>query len=280
MKKIKFGFIQGRMTLPPSKKILQFFPKKKWKDEFVLAKKNNFNFIEYIGERKFNKNNPIWNEKGLRKINYLAKKNNLSNYSFCDDYFINHNLNNYKNFEDYVELITKNLSKIKIKIYILALFGQSNIENKNLKKFITRLQYFSDYLRKKNIKLALETNLEVKFIKSLFRLINKKNIYIVYDTGNRLKKKNLQHNEIIKLKKYICHFHLKDKNWKKQNVIMGNGSVDFNSIFKAIKKINYNGRFTFETNRGNNPEKTMRINRNFIFDIIKRLNNKKSFFNA
>ena len=33
MKKIEFGFIQGRMTLPPSKKTLQYFPKKNWKKE-------------------------------------------------------------------------------------------------------------------------------------------------------------------------------------------------------------------------------------------------------
>lgn len=110
-------------------------------------------------------------------------------------------------------------------------------------------------------------------------MINKKNIFIVYDTGNRLKKKFFQYSEIIRLKKYICHFHLKDKNWKKQNVVMGNGAVDFASVFKAVKKINYNGRFTFETNRGNDPEATMKMNRNFIFNIIKT-SNKKSFFNA
>ena len=39
MKKIEFGFIQGRMTSPPSKKILQYFPKKNWKKEFHYAEK-------------------------------------------------------------------------------------------------------------------------------------------------------------------------------------------------------------------------------------------------
>ena len=63
MKKIEFGFIQGRMTSPPSKKILQYFPKKNWRKEFYYAKKYNFNFIEYFGERNFNKNNPVWNKK-------------------------------------------------------------------------------------------------------------------------------------------------------------------------------------------------------------------------
>ena len=51
MKKLDFGFIQGRMSIPPSKNILQYFPKTNWQKEFVYARKNNFKFIEYFGER-------------------------------------------------------------------------------------------------------------------------------------------------------------------------------------------------------------------------------------
>ena len=39
MKKIHFGFIQGRMTSTPSKKILQYFPKKKMEKIIFLSKK-------------------------------------------------------------------------------------------------------------------------------------------------------------------------------------------------------------------------------------------------
>ena len=76
---------------------------------------------------------------------------------------------------------------------------------------------------------------------------------------------------IIKLKKYICHFHTKDKNWKGENVVLGNGKVNFDLIFKAIKHIKYVGKYTFETNRGDNPIKTMCDNKNFILNKIKQL---------
>ena len=39
MKKIEFGFIQGRMTATPSKKILQYFPKKIGEKNFIMQKK-------------------------------------------------------------------------------------------------------------------------------------------------------------------------------------------------------------------------------------------------
>ena len=271
MKKAKFGFIQGRMTITPSKKILQYFPKKNWRKEFYYAKKNNFNFIEYFGERKFNKENPIWSKKKLNEINKLDKKNNLLNYSFCDDYFIGKKITKYKNLNKYYNEIVKNLSIINIKVYVLALFEKSLIDKKNLNNFIKILQTVSEKLKYKKIKLAIECNLEAESIKKLATMVNRENFYIVYDTGNRLKKQNLQYKEILNLKKYICHIHLKDKNWKGHNVILGTGAVNFQSIFKAIKKIKYDGNFTFETNRGNNPIKTMCENKSFISNLIQKL---------
>ena len=104
------------------------------------------------------------------------------------------------------------------------------------------------------------------------KLTNSKNICIVYDTGNRLKKNDLQFKELIKLKKYICHFHIKDKNWRGENVVLGEGNVNFNLIFKAIKKNNYKGKFTFETNRGDDPIITMQNNKKYIENICKNNN--------
>ena len=69
------------------------------------------------------------------------------------------------------------------------------------------------------------------------------------------------------MKKHICHFHIKDKNWKGDNVVLGSGSVNFSKIFEAIKKIKYKGKFTFETNRGNNPIITMKKNLKHIYNF-------------
>lgn len=268
MKKIDLGFIQGRLSSPPSKKILQYFPQKNWRKEFNLANKLKLSYIEYFGERVLNKKNPIWNHKSLVEISKLTKINNLLNYSFCDDFFINHNFLRYKDFENYYTKVIGNLSIINIRIYVLALFEKSLMTEINFKKYVNRLTILSSELEKKNIKLALETNLDVKTITKLIKLIKNKNIFIVYDTGNRLKKNDLQYDEILKLNKKICHFHIKDKNWKGENVVLGLGSVDFNKIFKAVKKIKYNGKFTFETNRGKNPFFTMKKNKEFIKNII------------
>jgi sugar phosphate isomerase/epimerase len=264
----KFGFIQGRLSRTPSPKILQYFPQKNWKNEIKVAKKNNFSFIEYFGERKFNKLNPMWNRKGLREIKSLTKKSKLQNYSFCDDFFINNNILRYKNLDSYVEKIIKSLNFLSIKIYVLALFEKTNLTTKNYKNYISTINYISKKLETNNIKLVLETNLETEYLLKLLKSADN-NCHLVYDTGNRLKKKKSQYKEIIKLKKKIIHIHLKDKNYIGQNVVIGTGKVNFELIFKSLKKINYKGNFVFETNRGKNPIVTMKNNLKFIRDSAK-----------
>ena len=56
---------------------------------------------------------------------------------------------------------------------------------------------------------------------------------------------------------------MKDKNIYNKNVIIGEGIVNFESIFKALKKIKYKGSFAIESQRGNNIEH--QAFKNYIF---------------
>ena len=266
----KFGFIQGRMTMPKSKKILQFFPQKNWKKEISLAKNNGFTFIEYIGEKKFNELNPIWSKRGLKQIAFLTKKFKIKNYSFCDNFFINNNLIKYKNLDIYIGRIIKSLSFLKIKIYVLALYEKSNLTKQNFEKYVYIINNISKRLQKARIKLGIETNLSIDYLLKFFENIESRNSFLVYDTGNRLKQNHIQHLEILKLKKKIIHIHLKDKNFLGRNVVIGSGKVNFTSIFKSLNKIDYKGNFVFETNRGEDSVITMRDNLKFILSATKK----------
>jgi L-ribulose-5-phosphate 3-epimerase len=271
MIKKKFGFIQGRMTKSKSKNILQFFPQKNWEKEISEANSYGFKFIEYIAERNMNYKNPVWSKTGIDKMNYLTNKYNLENYSFCEDFFINHDIRKYKNLDNYINKLFKNLNKLKIKIYVLALFEKSDLNELNYLSFINILKKLSKKLKKYRIKLALETNLAQEYLSFLFKKLSDKNINLVYDTGNRLKKNINQYNEIVQFKDKIVHVHIKDKNFNGKNVVLGKGNVNFKSIFKSLKKINYKGCFVFETNRGSNAVKTMINNLKIIKKISKSL---------
>jgi len=259
----RFGIIQGRLIKPPRNNLLQFFPPN-WIDEINIAKTFKFGFIEFFKDRYFNQVCPFFTNEGFKIVFDVLNLKNFKSYSFCDDFFIKKNILKYKFLKKYFKDISLNLSVIKTKLYVLPLYEKSNLNKKNFIKFSKKIDFISSILNKKNIVLALETDLEVEFIDSLFKRIKSKNVYLVYDTGNRVKNGINQFKEILDLKDKIIHVHIKDKNLLGSNVIIGRGIVNFENIFFALKKIYYKNNFTFETNRGLNPIKTMIQNIKFI----------------
>ena len=145
---MKIGIVQGRLSKAPINK-LQHFPKK-WEKEFNLARKLNLSFIEFFSERVFNKQNPIWSDHKIKKYLSLTKKNRLKVLNFCDDYVINNDIRKTKTLE-YLKKLKKQLTKLKIKNFILPLYEKSNIDDKNFRQFIK-------IIKKINLKFKFKLN--------------------------------------------------------------------------------------------------------------------------
>ena len=258
------GIVQGRLSF--SGKKLQCFPKRPL-NEFKLASKIGYDFIEFFSERVKNKNNPIWTDKGIKKYIHASKKYNQRIYSFCDDYIINHSIGSKKTL-NYIINTIEQLNKLNIKKYILPLYGESSVKNKNKKKIIENLSIISKICITKKIELLIESNMSPEKFLNLKKKIKSNNFYFLFDTGNRvlLKKKFIP--DIYKFKNEIKHVHLKDKNFKNKNVIFGKGEVNFKSVFKELKKIDYKGSFTIESQRGKDIKKQATENYFFFKKLI------------
>jgi len=248
------GIIQGRLTSAPKNR-LQYFPKN-WRLEFLNAHKANLGYIEFFTERKINKKNPIWSNDLIVEYKYLAKKNNLKIYSFVDDYIISNSLYS-QNTQKYVKNLITQISKLKVKYLILPLYGKSNINKSNIKKFIKPLKTTLLYAEKKNVKVLLEANFTFKFFKSLLSFLDFPDLNIVFDTGNRVNLNSDIYQDLLLFKKFIKHIHIKDKNNKNKNVKLNTGNVDFKKLSMILKKINYKGNYTIESVRGRSPLKTI-----------------------
>ena len=72
------------------------------------------------------------------------------------------------------------------------------------------------------------------------------------------------YKDLVDMYDCIEHIHIKDKDSKKQNVKLNTGLVNFNKIFKILKKNKYKKNFTFETTRGIDPILTAKKNLKFI----------------
>ncbi len=134
------------------------------------------------------------------------------------------------------------------------MYGKSNLNEKNYHLFINSLTNITRLAKSKKINILIESNISAQSFKALKQEIeDKDHFFFLYDTGNRLSKESNYLKEIITLSKDIKHIHIKDKNFYKKNVILGHGNVDFSKIFTLLKKIQYKGNFTLETNKGINP---------------------------
>ena len=64
---MKIGFMQGRLS-PIFRKKIQSFPWNYWRKEIIIAKKNNFNLIEWTLDYPGLLNNPLISTKRSSKI--------------------------------------------------------------------------------------------------------------------------------------------------------------------------------------------------------------------
>ena len=260
------GIVQGRLSY--AGKTLHSFPKKPFQ-EFSIASKIGYNFIEFFSERNVNKKNPIWSTKSINKYIEVAKLNKIKIYSFCDDYVINHSLASLKTRNMALKTIER-IQRLNIKIYILPLYGRSLINSKNRYKIYKNLSIIAKSCEEYKIELLVESNMTPEQFNEVKKNISSKNCFFLFDSGNRITLKRNFALDIELFGKNIKHIHLKDKNIYKKNVIVGKGSVDFELLFSTLKKIKYKGSFAIESQRGTDIEAQAKKNYLFFKNLIKK----------
>ena len=265
---IEIGIVQGRLIQSPEG-CLQWFPQEHWESEFFLASALGYNYIELIAERKHNENNPIWTKEGIEKIKNLSKRNNLSLEVLCNDYIIDHCLRDDRSvFEQNLRLISR-IKLLGIQKSILPMFEKSEVTENNFEEYKEILKDLAVTAQENNILVCLETVLKGESLVRLLKYIDHPNLKCVFDTGNRIAFGHDIYSDILLLRDQICHVHIKDKNDRNENVLLGTGKVNFYEVFKSLSRIGYSGPYTFETFRGKNPLRTAQYNKLFVDFFIK-----------
>lgn len=256
--KVRFGMVQGRLIQSPPDE-LQWFPQEFWESEFFLASALGIDYIELIAERIHNPENPLWTDDGINKIKKLVKRNDLSLHAFCNDYVIDNKLSDEKVMEQNFRLLERG-SLLGCEKYILPLFESSELTMGNVNEYIEPLRKIADKAHQLGIIICLETILNGSELIEVLNLIDHPAVTVVFDTGNRIAFGHDLAVDIRKLGKRISHVHIKDKNIDNGNVILGTGLVNFKDVFEALADIEYEGAYTFETQRGKSPTRTAAYN--------------------
>jgi len=144
--------------------------------------------------------------------------------------------------------------------FLLPFFENSELNIDNYESYLEPLNIIAEKCREAGMVVCIETILNAKELIHVMDKLDNENIKAVFDTGNRVAFGHDLHEDIILLGDKIEHVHIKDKNSENENVVLGTGLVNFNSVFSALSKINFKNSYTFETNRGNNAIRTAKYN--------------------
>jgi len=256
------GIMQGRI-LPKYIDQLQIFPTDTWREEFVVAKDLGFQHIELLWDNKKN----IKSAKGL--VESLSAPSQLHALSMCLDSICSCTLleDIFNEILDVIDTFRENTPAI----LVIPLLGEATINTADgLKEFVDKLNMHQvvNLIKKYNVRLALELDMPaIEIIKSL-KPVNSGLIGVCLDSGNLWHYSDSPIDDIYTLSDRIIHVHIKDRDKKGDNVLLGDGLVDFYAFSKALKKIEYSDMATLETKYFKDPLSEAKKNLKYILGVI------------
>ncbi len=269
MKKLKLGFMQGRLSSKIRNKI-QAFPFDNWENEFKIAKDINFKIMEWtIDDYKY-KHNPIMCEKGKKRIKILKERFDLKINSITCDFLMTNcffkkryvEKKDEKNFYDFLN----NCKEVNIKTIVVPLVDKSSIKNsKEAKNIISFFNNLESFLFKNKMEVAFESDLRFNKLSKFIDYFNPKVFGINYDIGNSA---GLHYDYKKEMKSYfkrIINVHIKDKNKKNLTVPLFSGRAQIIEVIKYLIDRGYEGNFILQPARTSHDHINMIKNYGKIF---------------
>ena len=181
---------------------------------------------------------------------------------------------NFKHYIKKIELLIKFCGIHKIKYIVIPLVDNSSIKNNNVEKIVIReLNKLNDLLEKFKVNILFESDFNPKKLLKFIKNFKNKNFGINYDLGNSASLSYALDNEFNTYGKFIKNIHIKDRIKNGKTVRLGNGSVNFQTFFKWIKKINYKGPLILQTARSvkkGHDYNELKVNLLFLKKILTR----------
>lgn len=265
--------MQGRLV-KDEKNLIQSFPYKSWKKEFLIANKLGLRIMEWTIDRKNILQNPIFKKNKIIEIKKISEQNSVKINSVTCDFFMQKPFFKIKDIKkrDYeLSLLFKliNFSNLLgIKYIILPIVDNSSIINNYQEQtLIRKLSLFKTKLKKNKQMILFESDYEPKKLINFIKKFPKKCFGINYDLGNSSAYGFKLSDEKLYFK-YVKNIHIKDRRFKGTTVRLGHGNADFKFFFSFLKKIKYSKNLILQTARAKNNVLEIKKNIKFLKKYI------------
>lgn len=158
--------------------------------------------------------------------------------------------------------------RLQARVMLLPFFGKGALQTQQ------EMDYVADILRelapeaeKAGVILALENTCSARDNARILERARSKAVRVYYDVGNSTNQGYDVYEEIRWLgRERICQMHFKDKGY------LGEGSIDFTAVLRAIADIGFEGFANLETSSpSGNVEEDMRRNLAYIRGMIRQM---------
>lgn len=272
----QIGMMQGRLS--PSRQRLQSFPWETWQVEFERAHTLGFDTIEWLYDSEDAQKNPLCSSDGRNQIRRQIADNNVRVRSLCANYFVAYPFvrvtaaERREQSRTLRQLIT-DAAKIGIQQLVLPVLENSQIKTRDdADKLLQALASPLETAAKKNVTLAIETELPAATSIEWVTRVDHPYLKICYDTGNAAANGYDVVAEIKQLAAYLSHIHLKDRKRGGPNVLLGAGDVPFGDFFRALTETPFRGMLVLETTPGDDYHAFAQHNVQFVRNQLRRLN--------
>ena len=246
--------MQGRL-LPKYQGRYQAHPVGYWQDEFLVAAELGLEYIEFILDFNDASQNPLMTSKGIEDILSVSKNSGVQVKTICADYFMEAPL--HSSSKEIVEESQKKLKtliqygiQLGISDIVIPCVDQSSLVDEGAKqRFIENIQSSMKLAEAAGINLSLETDLDPASFIALLQQLDSSRITVNYDTGNSASLGYDPEEELLTYGSYISDVHIKDRKYQGGSVVLGTGDTKFESFFRMLSKIDYQGPFIMQAYR-------------------------------
>jgi L-ribulose-5-phosphate 3-epimerase len=269
-----FGIMQGRLS-PPEDDRFQSFPRHSWRQEFTRAREVGLSYIEWIYDEYGATVNPIASQKGVAELNALKQETGVKTPAICGDWLMDYPLvrcseTQRTQRESGLHDLLRWGKKIGASRLVLPFVDASSMQTEEEQVLVLGvLERALPVSEELGIEMHVEADFGPDEFASFLARIPHPSIKVNYDTGNSSGLGYVAREEFAAYGNRIGSIHIKDRarleDGKAATKPLGEGSTDFDDVFRSIRKIDYSGGFTLQLARGKDGDEVNWIKQQLAF---------------
>ena len=247
----RIGFIQGRLSDLVNNRI-QLFPVKNWKAELKEASRNEIRTLEWTIDSETITENPLILPESIPEVIENIKLFNIRIPSVTCDYFMEKPpwQESARDLEDVLTKIMIGMRLLNSTKLVVPLVDNSSLsENRYKTSVINFFELMNPKIIQNNIQICFESDFSPQNLADFIDEFPSHNYGINYDIGNSASLGYLPHEEFEMYGNRIINVHVKDRLLHGKSVPLGEGSADFETVFKCLKSTKYDGNYILQTAR-------------------------------